>query len=353
MRIWIQLSAVVLIAAGCAEETVTEFRGGPARTADFGASGIAELEQIAWKTRLPAPIAAPPAVAGEHLYVADTSGMLTALSTADGVELWSVELGATSHAAPVVSGSRVLVGSDAGLHAVSREGQLLWTYAAAPVETAPIVWDGVAYVGARDHRVIAVDEVGGSLIWTAVTAGAVVSPGVAAGDDVLFGARDGGVYRLNRTTGEPRWSWRGPGPVWGLALDGDRLLVTAGTELLALDAASGERAIWRADLGARVETPPSVSGAGALAATGRGQLVGVDVKAGTVTFRQELGNPVRGDIVLSLDQILVPHVQGLVVLDRAGKARWNFRADGRVTGIVPAAGVLYVVDAEGSVYALR
>lgn len=355
MALRIQLLLLLSVAfAGCAADAGPAYRGNDGRSGEYDGVGVVDLQQIVWKQRLDAPIDGSPAIAGNTVYVATRKGVLAALDTGDGTVRWDTDLGAPAFGTPVVMKRRVLVGTDHGLEAVDREGAKQWAFETGAIEAAPLVLDAVAYVGTRSNRALAIDAVGGSLIWEAITAGPIVAAPVRVGDDVVFGSTDGGVYCLDRATGEPRWTWSAGAPVRGLAAAGERVYVAAGSQLIALDGDSPESAAWRTDLGAIVETPPSLSGGVVIAGTGRGELAGVDATDGSPLFKHDLGSPIRGDIAVTAERLVVPATKlGLEVVDRAGKELWHFRTDDVVAGAVPRNNRLYVTDTAGSVYVLE
>lgn len=350
---------VALLLVGCHTEVTTAFRGNDGRTGEHDRVWVGPLDEIVWKHRFDAPIGGAPAIGSDALYVTNAAGELAALSVEDGRVLWSLDLDVATFGTPTLTKRRVLVGTDQGLVAVARDdegndGNLIWRYKTDPIEGAPLLVNGVAYVGTRAGRVLAIDEIGGSLVWESITAGAVVAPAVAVGDDLVAVAEDGGVYRLSATTGEPRWSWRAPAPIRGVAARGELVVVTAGREVIALSSDDPEPPKWRVDVGDRVTTPPSFSGSMIVVGTGGGQLVAVDHNDGTPAFKRAIGTSIRGDIHTVGGAIVVPIGEdGLATLDASGKVEWTFRTDGVVRGIAPVDHRLYLTDAEGSVYAIR
>lgn len=354
MSRWIYLVVVSVLFPACAPGWGPSYRGNDGRTGEYDAVGVAQLEQIVWKYRTAKVIGAPLALGPEAGYAVTTDGDVVALDLADGDVLWQTSLGTPAYGTPVVAGDRILIGTDVGLAAVGLDGKTQWTLEGAPIEAAPLVLDAVAYVGDRDGKVLAVDIVGGTLIWEAVTAGPVLASVVRARDSVVVGSSDGGIYALDPATGEPRWTWSASAPIRAVMAGRDRIFVCAGRELIALDDDAPEAARWRTDVGAIVETPPSLSGGVVVVGAAHGALVGLDTTDGSQLFRTELGAPIRGDIAVTNNRLVVPATSnGLEVVDRAGKSVWTFRTDGLVVGVVPRQKSLFVTDADGSVYALE
>ncbi len=98
--------------------------------------------------------------------------------------------------------------------------KLKWAYAYAPVANAahgsqPAVVDGTLYVGAPDHKFLALDARTGATRWTfdlSSVAGSgtndVRDGASVVGDKVYFGDSTGRVYALHKETGTLAWSTR-------------------------------------------------------------------------------------------------------------------------------------------------
>jgi len=98
---------------------------------------------------------------------------------------------------------------------IGRRVQRLWQFdagisspPAAQVATAPVVVDGVTFVGGCDGIVRAVDVATGTLRWNAYTGGAIrVAPTVWQGR-VFVGSGDGWVYAFEAGSGKLLWRFR-------------------------------------------------------------------------------------------------------------------------------------------------
>ena len=75
--------------------------------------------------------------------------------------------------------------------------------------TPPVVADGLAVVGSTTaHRITALDASDGSVEWTFTPGGPVDLPPTLHEGLVLFGCRDGHVYCLRASDGQPVWRFR-------------------------------------------------------------------------------------------------------------------------------------------------
>jgi serine/threonine-protein kinase len=353
MRRWIHIAAVAVLALGCQDE-VTQFRGDLHATGAYPGRAV-ELNDIAWKYRAPAPIASAPASAHEQIYVVDTDGTLAALELERGEVVWEFELDQPAYAPLAAMGGRVLVGTDAGIRALSPEGEMQWSFDTdSPVDVAPLIWDSVAYFGTRGGQIHAVDAVGGALIWSATTAGPIIGEAVRVGKHVAVGSGDGRVYMLDRATGGPKWTWLAGAPVRGIAAGTDVVYVAAGTHVYAVEAAKPE-VRWQFDVGGRVETPPTVWKSRVLVGNSNSQVVALGAQDGSQAWRFELAAPPRGPMSAAGNRLYVPTSrEGITTLSPTGERQWTFRTDGTIVASpVPSGGRLYFADLAGSVYAIE
>lgn len=83
-------------------------------------------------------VTSTPAVVEGSVYFGDWSGVLHALRTSDGTEIWSRKLGQQINPSPLVSGGRVYTTENGGtMYALNREnGDIIWT---AALDTQPFI----------------------------------------------------------------------------------------------------------------------------------------------------------------------------------------------------------------------
>lgn len=202
------------------------------------------------------------AYGGGRLFVTSGFGILTALDPATGAELWTQKLDASATGAPTVAGDLVYVAArDAQAWAVRTDnGRIEWQLPGTPSPSAflsgagPVVTDRLAIFPFASGELVAALRQGGLRVWAATVAGqrrgrvyATVSD--ISGDpvvegDILYAANQSGrVAAMRADNGERIWTARegAYSPVWPEG--GSVYLVSDQAELVRLDAETGER-IW-------------------------------------------------------------------------------------------------------------
>ena len=261
----------------------------------FVATGFAEVValesdtgDVIWRSRVSAPMRSAPTIRDGRVFAITVDNQTFALDAKTGESLWnhkgiigqSAFLGAAS---PAVDGDMVLTAYSSGelvaLHA--QTGREIWSdtltsvlrtdavSAISDIRGHPVIDRDMVIATSNAGLTIGVDRRSGSRIWE-VDAGGIHGPWVA-GDFVYILLNTNDVVALRRRTGEVRWitplprfedeedrvdpiQWVGP------ALVDDRLIVAANTgELWSISPYTGA-VLGRIDVSDAISLPPSVAG---------------------------------------------------------------------------------------------
>lgn len=193
------------------------------------------------------------------------SGKVLALSAEDGRELWNTQLSSEVVAVPGTNGEVVAAQTmDGKLHVLDAEtGDPKWKYENPPPvltlrgSATPLVTDSVVYAAFATGKVMAFNTGNGLVVWehrVALPQGRSeldrmvdIDAAPLLNDGVLYvGSYQGKVAALNRTNGRPAWSQDGS-THQDFALAKRRLFISeADSQVIALGATSGE-IIWQND----------------------------------------------------------------------------------------------------------
>jgi outer membrane protein assembly factor BamB len=315
------------------------FRGGPARTGDYGIPGAEPEGPFDWAYHTGGSIRSSPVVGGDMVYIGSAGGGVHAVDAATGAARWTHPTGGAVDASPALADDTLFITSTDGvIHALDAAGGgLRWACDTGRLgSSSPAVADGVVVVGGPANRLLALDAETGRVRWTAPDAGA--GPAPAAPIESSPAIADGVVY-------------------------------SNAAHLLALDLATGQTC-WTA----QVSTPPTISPAVAdgVVYTGdvSGAICAVDAVTGAVRWRSApTGVLFAFSTVALADQIVVACGQGsvaggplgrrldggvVVALDVAtGAERWRYRSDDpMVCSPAVAGGAVYVIEAGAGMHLL-
>jgi len=225
-----------------------------------------------WRKKMPGPIEATGAIAGDSLYIGTVNGSVHRIHMPSGEDLWvpPAQLPNGIMTSPLLlDDPPLLVVRDAAdrLTALSSvDGSEQWTYqrpmplGGPSLQGAPdpAFIGGNIVAGFADGTVEALDPATGKVRWSRRLCqerrkmnDADMTPVELPDGSILTGCHSRGIAVLAAEDGAVLETWRVPGPLHAV-IDHDRIwLTTAGGKLFALDAESLE-ARWELDLG---ETP--------------------------------------------------------------------------------------------------
>jgi outer membrane protein assembly factor BamB len=228
----------------------------------YVATGYAEVlaldpadGKVIWRQKVTAPVHSPPTVADGRIFVVTVDNELNALATEDGKRLWSHSgipetAGLLGGASPAVEGEIVLAAYSSGeLFALRVEnGRALWSDSLAAsrsvnavagladIRGRPVIDRGRVFAVSHSGRMAAIDLRTGDRVWEQQIASSH-SPWVV-GEYVFVLANDNELVCLTRDEGKARWVYqlsryedekaKSDPIVWaGPVLGGNRLIVVS------------------------------------------------------------------------------------------------------------------------------
>ncbi len=232
---------------------------------------------VEWTRKIGVPLRSSPTVADGKLYFVSTESRLYAISTVDGVELWTnrgLPGSATllSNVSPAVSGDTLIVPYPSGeiiAYSISTK-RTIWSdsvsrtsggssLASLSDPARPVIDRGIVYAVGHSGRMIATALKTGERLWTKRIRGTQMP--WSAGDMVYVVDVNGILLALSRKDGSVRWltelpktsRWSGP------VLAGGRLwLASGGGVVVSVDAKTGN-IITQRDLDAPIFISPIVA----------------------------------------------------------------------------------------------
>jgi len=200
------------------------FRGNPQHTGVSGAPLFGGQGGVVWRTMTGGAIRSTPVVTATRIFVGSEDGGLYALNRADGRIVWRFAAGDPVTASPAVASGLVIGATHGGrIFAVDQStGRLRWSFKTGPAlpfntypagawdvwASSPVIAGTTAVIGGRDGLVYALEVATGRTRWTARTGGMVRATPAVLDGMVVVGSWDGRVYALDLATGRERWVHR-------------------------------------------------------------------------------------------------------------------------------------------------
>lgn len=322
------------------------------RTSDAADLDVGVPRRRTWARRI-GIMEFPPSYCDGVLYVNNQHGDTFAINARNAKTIWKRRTARIYDSTPAISGDRIFVGSfePATVQALDRAtGRRLWTLrAGGPVESSPVVVDGIVYATSKDRRVYALDEATGRVRWAFRTGGEVKdSPSVNDGM-VYVGNYAAEVFALDARTGRVRWR-RAVGGVRGdriyASIPIGRTLVFAATvrgAIHAFDARNGETR-WQTEIPGYVYATPALSDGRLFVGNYQGEIHAFDTRSGRSLWKRTLGGTFSGSPTVIGRNVYVSSLSGTRTwaLDaRTGRTRWE-HADGRYVSGIATSDALYM-----------
>ncbi|MBN1510806.1 MAG: PQQ-binding-like beta-propeller repeat protein [Phycisphaerae bacterium] len=169
--------------------------------------------EMLWKAEGPRAIKAAPVVVGDLVVYAGNDGSVVASDRVTGQQRWVFKTGGEILGTPAWNGEYLVVGSgDGKVYALDGQGRQRWVYEAGrPVYGWPVIDGDTAFVGDNGGRMHAISLADGSKRWVFERADFSIESRPAVWKDlVVFGAWDGYLYAVDKSTGKLRWKSLGP-----------------------------------------------------------------------------------------------------------------------------------------------
>jgi len=169
--------------------------------------------EVLWKADAPRAIKAGPVIVGDLVVHAGNDGSVVASDRVTGRQRWAFKTGAEILGTPAWNGQYFVVGAgDGKVYALDNQGRQRWVYEAGqPVYGWPLIEGDTAFVGDNGGRMHAISLADGSKRWVFERADFSIESRPAVWKDLLvFGAWDGYLYAVDKSTGKLRWKSLGP-----------------------------------------------------------------------------------------------------------------------------------------------
>jgi outer membrane protein assembly factor BamB len=304
----------------------------PARTQVHSAIKLRPPFRVVWSRRLHGLLEFPAVVWNGVAYVSNMYGVLSAISMRSGRLVWRKRLGTLSASSPAVDPKRrVLVVTSmrpGDVKIVSMAtGRVRWRYRTGLAEPSPVVRKGVAYFGATNGNVYALDLDRRRPRWIFRGGAKITGSPSLVGKRLYVGDYSGRVFALNARTGRVVWTGSAGSKVYGtVAVSRGRVFAPAvGTGLSALSARTG-RLLWRIPISAYVYSSPAVFRGRVYFGTYAGLVYCASARSGRILWTRPAGGRVSGAVQIVAGVVYAASLERTIRAWhwRTGETLWRF-----------------------------
>ena len=264
--------------------------------------------------------------------------------------------GATAGAVPAVEAGRTPERAAAAPALLGNEITPIWTFKCEDeIRGSPLVINGIAYVGAYDNNLYAINSADGQLLWKYATDGGLPGSPAIYQDTVFIGSEDRRLHAVSARNGRLQWTYYTDGPVRSSPRVAENHIFIGSDDahLHAANVASGRR-VWRAEAAEAVRCRPAIANNMVFFGCESGDLYCVDF-AGTQKWRFKAKRGITSSPLVVNGVVYVGSTDGMVyALEMAsGWAMWRFRTNKAVISSPAVEGQqIFVGSADKNLYAI-
>ncbi|MDQ3065663.1 MAG: PQQ-binding-like beta-propeller repeat protein [Actinomycetota bacterium] len=259
--------------------------------------------KVVWSRGVGALVEFPAVIDEGVAYIGNYKGHIYALNMRDGKVIWRyLPSGGKMASSPAIVGEDLVVHGMDGLVRVldRRNGRLRWQFRiGSPIESSPIVHNGLDYFGAWNGRVYALDLKTRKLHWSYRSGHKITSSAAIAGKTLYIGDYGGRLLALSAAGGKLRWTRSVNGRIYGTpAVAAGRVFVPSSTGNSLTAFTTSGRYLWRVGTGGYVYSSPAVWAGRIFFGSYNGRFYSVAAKSGRVLWSVGAGGPVSGAAVV-------------------------------------------------------
>jgi outer membrane protein assembly factor BamB len=276
----------------------TMYGATPQRTQAHPTIGLRPPFRVVWRRTI-GYIEFPASVDDGVAYISNIRGMVRAIDMRNGDLLWQTNTPDGKMAAtPAVYGDLVVAhGMDGNVWVLDRAtGRVQWRFhTGSPIESSPVISDGIDYFGDWDGTVYALDLRNGRVRWEFHAGYKITSSASLSGGSLFIGDYGGRIWSLSKTTGRERWVNSVGARIYGTpAVANGRVFVPSseGGSLTAFTV-NGSR-LWSIGTGAYVYSSPAVWNGRVYFGSFNGLLYCVSASSGRIVWTVSGGRPISG-----------------------------------------------------------
>jgi outer membrane protein assembly factor BamB len=324
----------------------------PARTQAHSGIKIRPPFRVLWRREMGSLLEFPAVVWNGVAYVNSIHGRLRALSMRNGHVLWWARVGRRMASSPGLDPKHGLLVTTSmipgSVKVLSmKTGRVRWTVSTGRAEPSPVVRNGVAYLGAANGNVYALNLERKRVKWVFHGGAKITGSPALQGRRLFVGDYAGRVFALDARTGRRLWTGGVGGRVYGTtAVAGGQVFAPSVTSGLTAFSARTGRVLWRIPVGAYLYSSPGVYRGRVYFGAYTGYVYCASARSGRILWTRPAGGAVSGAVEI---------VDGLVYAASFGSriTAWNWRTGNRVWGFssgryVPVSGSAAALLIHGS-----
>lgn len=269
---------------------------------------------------------------------------------------WKYKAGDADISAPIIDEGILFVGSDNNdLYAIDAvKGELKWKYSTLGKVYTPAAKNGIVFAASFDNNIYALDYEG-NLKWTSNTGSSMASPPVVY-NNILYGGSDRDIYAIYINNGSVNWRYATEGWIESSPAISQGTVFAGSNDhnIYALDAGN-KNLRWKYTAGGSITSSPSVINGIVFSGANDNYVYAINSNSGELKWRKETNDIVKSSPAGIQNVIYIGSNDNTIYalnMDN-GDIIWNFKTSGWVDSQpIVTKDIVYAGSNNGIIYAI-
>lgn len=233
----------------------------------------------------------------------------------------------------------------------------LWTFECEDEIRGSVNVDGgVAYVGAYDNNLYALNASDGNFIWKYPTDGGIVGKPAISDGVIYIGSEDKRLHAISQRSGKMLWAYYTDGPVRSSPRVAEgHIFVGSDDHFLHAVKVISTRVAWRVEAADAIRSTPFIAGDLVYFGCESGDLYCVDFR-GEIKWRFKSKRPITSSPIVSQGTVYCTSLDGFIyALDaKSGWVLWRFRmGKGSISSPLKVENLIIAGSADNNIYCVE
>lgn len=302
---------------------------------------------IVWRFDAEADLKVSPAVTDAGVFVGTAENSVFSINAETGEKVWSLELDGKVLSAGAVADYFYVADNSGVLSALDLDaGTVAWTYTAHNLKEADVVYDELFDNKTNTTKstvfvvdtylnlgsVIAINTATHNALWVFPTQRSVFTAPLVATDAAYIPTADGTLFKLNKEYGVVLWTFKAEKSIRSTPVMDDKDVLYVGSNdgyVYAINSADGSL-VWKYFIGHEIETKPALSDTLLYVGSADGKEYALDKKTGTLKWSFTTKGKIQAGATLYDDVLFIPSTDSLLYAVDAGTGQllWSYDTKG-------------------------
>ena len=270
---------------------------------------------------------------------------------------WKYQAGSAEISAPIIDEGILFIGSDNNdIYAIDAvRGELKWRYSTLGKVYTPAAKNGIVFAVSYDNNIYAFDYEG-NLKWKSNTGSSMASPPLVYNNN-LYGGSDRYIYAIYIINGSVNWRYATDGWIESSPAISQGIVFAGSNDhnIYALDAENKKNLRWKYSAGGSITSSPAVFNGIVFAGSNDNYFYAIDSNSGVLKWRKKTNDIVKSSPSVFQNVVYIGSNDNTIYALNMnnGDIIWSFKTSGWVDSQpIVTKDIVYAGSNGGTIYAL-